>query len=237
MHRILIVEDDPDLRELLSYDLAQEGFEVEAAERGAEALRICQRRVPDLILLDLMLPDYSGIEICQALRRWPETQDVPIIFLTACGGESDRIRGLEVGANDYMSKPFSMRELVLRVQSLLKRRSAPAPGPSPAVAPGMAPISPTRVANRELLRVWEGFAGNHMDRREWHEAGEIWRAILARFTRDLSSEEESMIRRQITSCEQGLGGAAGTGAGMTIDLDPSAKDPGTAAPGPPDRGA
>jgi CheY-like chemotaxis protein len=231
MHRILIVEDDPDLRELLSYELAHEGFGVDAAERGAEALRICQRRVPDLILLDLMLPDYSGIEICQALRRWPETQDVPIIFLTACGSESDRIRGLEVGANDYMSKPFSMRELVLRVQSLLKRRSAPAPGTTAGASPAAAPlasISPTRVANRELLRVWEGFAGNHMDRGEWREAGEIWRAILARFARDLSGEEESLIRKQIITCDRGLGVT-----GPDIDLNTGAS---TAAPGTPDRG-
>jgi DNA-binding response OmpR family regulator len=194
MRRILIVEDDPDLRELLSYELQREGFAVDAAEFGADALRICQRRAPDLILLDLMLPDYSGVEICQALRRSPETQDVPIVFLTACGSESERIRGLEVGADDYVSKPFSMRELVLRLQSLLKRRA-------PAVS---ASISPTRVVNRELLRVWEGFAGNHMGRGEWREAREIWRAILARFEGDLSAEEGALVRRRIDACDRAL---------------------------------
>jgi DNA-binding response OmpR family regulator len=156
--------------------------------------RICQRQSPDLVLLDLMLPDYSGIEICQALRRSAGTQELPIVFLTACGSESDRIRGLEVGADDYVSKPFSMRELILRVQALLKRRSTLPSGP----------ISPDRVANRERLRVWEGFASNHMGRDEWREAREIWRAILARFESDLSSSEAALVRAQLDACDQAL---------------------------------
>jgi len=197
MRRILIVEDDPDLRELLGYDLTQEGFEIDATELGAEALRICQRRPPDLVLLDIMLPDYSGIEICQALRRSAETQDVPIVFLTACGSETERIRGLEVGGDDYVSKPFSMRELVLRIRGLLKRQNT---------IP-VAPLSPTRAAHRELLRVWKGFATNHMERREWREAREIWRAILARFERDLSSDELASIHTLIADCERALGAA------------------------------
>jgi DNA-binding response OmpR family regulator len=205
MHRILVVEDDPDLRELLTYELVHEGFAVDAAELGAEALRVCQRRAPDLVLLDLMLPDYSGIEICQALRRSPETQDVPIVFLTACGSESERIRGLEVGADDYVSKPFSMRELVLRIQALLKRRSAAAVASAASAAiPPMSPISPTRVYHRELLRVWEGFAGNHMRRSEWREAREIWRAILARFEGDLASGEVMLIQGRIQDCDRAL---------------------------------
>jgi DNA-binding response OmpR family regulator len=200
MRRVLVVEDDPDLREVLTYELKREGFEVDATGLGADALRICQRRAPDLVLLDLMLPDYSGIEICQALRRSPATQDVPIVFLTACGSESERIRGLEVGADDYVSKPFSMRELTLRLQALLKRRGA-----TPvATTSSIAPISPTRIANRELLRVWEGFATNHMGRGEWREAREIWRAILARFPGDLSSEESATVSRWITACDQAL---------------------------------
>ena len=194
MRRILIVEDDPDLRELLGYDLAQEGFEIDATEFGAEALRICQRRPPDLVLLDIMLPDYSGIEICRALRRSVETQDVPIVFLTACGSEVERIRGLEVGGDDYVSKPFSMRELVLRIRGLLKRQSAVA----------VAPLSPIRAAHRELLRVWKGFATNHMERREWREAREIWRAILARFEGDLSPDELSAVHTSIADCERSI---------------------------------
>jgi DNA-binding response OmpR family regulator len=205
MRRILIVEDDPDLRELLEYELAQEGFDVDATGLGAEALRLCQRQTPDLVLLDLMLPDYSGIEICLALRRSPETAEVPVIFLTACGADADRIHGLEVGADDYLTKPFQMRELVLRIQALFKRTDRrPAPVP--------APISSERVVHRERLRVWEGFAANHVGRKEWREAREIWRAMLARYESDLSPGELTRVRAQIESCERAMGASA-PGAG------------------------
>ena len=199
MRRILIVEDDPDLRELLAYELAQEGFGVDATGFGAEALRLCQRRTPDLVLLDLMLPDYSGLEICRALRRAPETEDVPIVFLTACGADADRIQGLEVGADDYMAKPFQMRELTLRIQALLRRTDPRAAAPPPLVS--------DRVVRREQLRVWQGFAANHMGRAEWREAREIWRAILARFEGDLSPVELTRVRAQIDGCERALTGA------------------------------
>jgi two-component system phosphate regulon response regulator PhoB len=195
MRRILVVEDDPDLRELLTYDLTHEGFAIAATDLGAEALRLCQRDVPDLVLLDLMLPDYSGIEVCRALRRSPETKDVPIVFLTACGADADRIHGLEVGADDYVSKPFQMRELVLRIQALLKR----------AEVRTVAPISPRRVVHREQLRVWEGFAANHMGRAEWREAQEIWQAILTHFEGDLSPAELTRVREQIDGCERAMG--------------------------------
>jgi two-component system phosphate regulon response regulator PhoB len=198
MRRILIVEDDPDLRELLSYELSQEGFGIDATAFGAEALRLCQRQTPDLVLLDLMLPDFSGLEICRALRRAPETEDVPIIFLTACGADADRIQGLEVGADDYVSKPFQMRELTLRIHALLRRTD-----PRAAAAP---PLLSDRVVRREQLRVWEGFAANHMGRSEWHEAREIWRAILARFESDLSPIEVSRVRTQIADCERAIAG-------------------------------
>jgi len=194
MRRVLIVEDDPDLRELLSYELAREGFDVDATALGREALRLCRRRTPDLVLLDLMLPDYSGIEICTALRRSPETRLVPIIFLTARHTEAERIHGLEVGADDYVSKPFSMRELLLRIHALLKRTAEPT-----EVA-----ISPVRIAHREQLRVWEGFAANHMNRGEWREAREITRAILARFEGDLSPDETARVQKQLDDCERAL---------------------------------
>jgi DNA-binding response OmpR family regulator len=195
MRRILVVEDDPDLRELLSYQLADEGFAVDATALGKEALRICRHRPPDLVLLDLMLPDYPGSEVCLALRRARETREVPIVFLTACSSESERIRGLEVGADDYLSKPFNMRELILRVQALLKRAKGS--------ANATISLSPARVAHREQLRVWEGFASNHMQRAEWREAREIWRAILGRFEDDLSPGEQAHVRRQIEDCDQG----------------------------------
>lgn len=199
MRRILIVEDDPDLRELLTYELTHEGFSVDAAGLGAEALRFCHQQTPDLVLLDLMLPDFSGLEICRALRRSPETEDVPIIFLTACGADADRIQGLEVGADDYVSKPFQMRELTLRIQALLRRTDPRVVAPPPLVS--------DRVVRREQLRVWEGFAANHMGRAEWQEAREIWRAIIARFESDLSPVEVSRVRAMIDGCDRALLGA------------------------------
>jgi DNA-binding response OmpR family regulator len=189
-----VVEDDPDLREVLRYTLAGEGFNVDATAFGAEALRLCQRRPPDLVLLDLMLPDYTGIEICLALRRSAPTADVPIVFLTARHSESERIRGLEVGADDYVSKPFNMRELILRIHALLKR----------TLSVPVIPLSPERVFNREQLRVWEGFATNHMRRGEWREAREIWRAIRQRFEKDLSPAELGHVEGRITDCDLGL---------------------------------
>jgi len=194
MRRVLIVEDDPDLRELLSYELAREGLDVDATALGREALRLCRRRPPDLVLLDLMLPDYSGIEICLALRRSADTRRVPIIFLTARHSEAERIHGLEAGADDYVPKPFNMRELVLRIQALLKRTAEPTD----------IMISPARIAHREQLRVWEGFATNHMSRAEWREAREISRAILARFESDLSPDELMRLQRQIDDCDRAL---------------------------------
>jgi DNA-binding response OmpR family regulator len=213
MRRILVVEDDPDLRELLTFNLAREGFDIDAVERGGEALRRCRHSPPDLVLLDMMLPDCSGLEVCQALRRSPDTGGVPIIFLTACRTEPERIRGLEVGADDYLSKPFNMRELILRIHALLKRsteRAERAEGrdrDAPSERGERTPptnISPQRVAHREQLRVWNGFAANHMSRAEWREAREIWRAILSRFEADLSNSEVIGIKGQIDDCERAL---------------------------------
>lgn len=120
MASLLIVEDEADLRETLEYFLASQGFEVRGASRGAEALRIVRSAPPDLLLLDLMLPDISGSDVCRQLRSEPRTANLPIVILTARGGEGDRIRGLEMGADDYLVKPFSLRELVLRLQAILR---------------------------------------------------------------------------------------------------------------------
>ena len=123
--KILVVEDEADIRELLRYNLAQEGFTVEEAGDGAEALDRIGRRAPDLLLLDLMLPQMSGLEMCRRMRSNPETAKLPILVVTAKGAEVDRILGLEMGADDYVVKPFSPREVVARVKALL-RRSNPA---------------------------------------------------------------------------------------------------------------
>lgn len=118
---VLIVEDETALVELLRYNLEQSGFRVGVAGDGEEALALVQEDVPDLILLDWMLPLMSGIEVCRQLRRQTSTANVPIIMLTARGEEGDRIRGLDAGADDYVAKPFSPTELVARIRAVLRR--------------------------------------------------------------------------------------------------------------------
>jgi len=122
--KVLVVEDEGDIRELIRYNLSQEGFAVEEAADGAEALDRIDRRLPDLLLLDLMLPRMSGLELCRRLRSEPATASLPIIILTARGAEVDRVLRLELGADDYVVKPFSPRELVARVKAVLRRATA-----------------------------------------------------------------------------------------------------------------
>ena len=119
--RILLVEDDRALVELLVYHFEREEYDVRTTPDGEDALLMARESAPDLVILDWMLENLSGIEVCRRLRRMPETANVPIIMLTARGEESDRIRGLETGADDYVTKPFSPRELVARVQAVLRR--------------------------------------------------------------------------------------------------------------------
>ena len=119
--KILVVEDEPDIRKLVQYNLAQDHFTVLEAEDGEQALKILKRDKPNLVILDLMLPGLSGLEVCRALRQHPETARLPILMLTAKAGEADKIIGLEMGADDYLAKPFSPREMVARVRALLRR--------------------------------------------------------------------------------------------------------------------
>lgn len=123
--RILLVEDDPALVELLTFHFQREEFDVDTTADGEEALLLARESPPDVVILDWMIEGVSGIEVCRRLRRAPETAAVPVIMLTARGEEADRIRGLETGADDYVTKPFSPRELVARVAAVL-RRSRPA---------------------------------------------------------------------------------------------------------------
>jgi len=118
---ILVVEDEDSLATLLHYNLEKEGYEVTAAGDGEEALTLVSEKLPDLIVLDWMLPKVSGIEVCRRLRARTETRNVPIIMLTARGEETDRIRGLDTGADDYVVKPFSMSELSARMRAVLRR--------------------------------------------------------------------------------------------------------------------
>jgi DNA-binding response OmpR family regulator len=127
MSRILVVEDDPDIAELIGHYLANAGHEPEVLSTGAEVMATARRSVPDVLILDRMLPGLDGLEICRAMRSEPHTAAVPIIMLTARAEESDRIVGLELGADDYITKPFSPKELVARVNALLRRTRRHAP--------------------------------------------------------------------------------------------------------------
>jgi len=121
MARILIVEDERDLHEVLDYNLRQVGHEVMVATSGREGLRIARESKPELVLLDLMLPDISGTEVCRQLKDGGDTRGMAVIMLTARGEEIDRVVGFELGADDYVAKPFSIRELLLRIQAVLRR--------------------------------------------------------------------------------------------------------------------
>ncbi len=123
--KILVVDDEPDAVELVEFNLRGAGFDVITAGNGDEALKKARTYAPDLILLDLMLPEVDGLEVCKILRRDSATSALPIIMLTAKAAELDRVLGLELGADDYVTKPFSPRELVLRVKNLLRRRTEP----------------------------------------------------------------------------------------------------------------
>lgn len=124
-NRILLVEDDEDIRQLLTFTFEAAGFDVVTRSDGQEGLNAAMEEKPDVVILDIMLPTMSGLDICKTLKRDSETEDIPVIMLTARGEEVDRIVGLELGADDYVVKPFSPRELVLRARAVLKR-NAPA---------------------------------------------------------------------------------------------------------------
>lgn len=124
---IFIVEDDPDIFELLSYHLTREGYEVSGAVRGDQALPEILRRKPGLVLLDLMLPGLGGLELCRLLKGKPETAAIPVIMVTAKGEESDVVVGLEMGADDYIVKPFSIKVVLARVHAVLRRREKTPP--------------------------------------------------------------------------------------------------------------
>src|SRR5437764_4676648 len=125
MKRILLIEDDADLFSLLKYNLEKEGFSLSGLETGKGAIEFCRKARPDLILLDIMLPDSDGLDICKGIRKDPTLAAIPIIFLTARASETDRIVGLELGANDYVVKPFFVRELIARIKLQFRSQTAP----------------------------------------------------------------------------------------------------------------
>src|SRR5437867_11218981 len=141
---VLVVEDEPDIRRLVVLHLERDGFRCRTATSGSDALREVKTAIPDLVVLELMLPELDGLEVCRRLRRDTSTASLPIIMLTAKSDEVDRVVGLEVGADDYVGKPFSPKELVARVRAVL-RRAHPDPA-SPVLSVGPVTLDPTRHA-------------------------------------------------------------------------------------------
>lgn len=128
--RVLVIEDEPDIIELLQYNLEREGFQVFSARDGESGVSEAQKRKPSAILLDLMLPRVDGLEVCRQLRSLPGTRDIPLLMVTAKGEETDVVLGLELGADDYITKPFSPKEVVARIRAVLRRASRAAAGGS-----------------------------------------------------------------------------------------------------------
>jgi two-component system phosphate regulon response regulator PhoB len=151
MARILVVEDEADIRQILAWNLGQNGYEVLLAERGGQALSMAREARPDLVLLDLMLPDISGLEVCRSLKQDASLRSVPVIMLTARSEEIDRVVGFELGADDYVVKPFSVRELVLRIQAVIRRTQAA--GAATAGSESELRFGRLR-ADRQAHRVW-----------------------------------------------------------------------------------
>lgn len=131
MARILVIEDERDLQKVLDFNLRQAGHDVLSALRGRDGLRLAHEHRPELVILDLMLPDVSGTEICKSLKRDPKTHGIPVLMLTAKGEEVDRVVGFELGAEDYVVKPFSIRELLLRIDVILRRSRGEQAGQPP----------------------------------------------------------------------------------------------------------
>jgi two-component system phosphate regulon response regulator PhoB len=148
-YRILVVDDEPDITALVAYHLAKAGFRVSTAANGPDALKAAREEKPDIVILDLMLPGISGYDILAELRKREETKDVGVILLTARREETDRIRGLTLGADDYLTKPFSPQELSLRVRALLRRLAAPPVTAGSTLAAG--PITIDRSAHRASI--------------------------------------------------------------------------------------
>jgi two-component system phosphate regulon response regulator PhoB len=149
MAKVLVVEDEADIQQVLDYNLRGQGHTVFCTGRGEEGLRIAREKRPDLVLLDLMLPDVPGTEVCKRLKGDKATQGIQIVMLTAKGEEIDRVLGFELGADDYVTKPFSVRELMLRVQAILRRSTPPAEA-APTVEFGKLRV------DRAAHRVWVG---------------------------------------------------------------------------------
>jgi two-component system, OmpR family, alkaline phosphatase synthesis response regulator PhoP len=141
---VLVIEDDEDIQELVSYNLSKEGYQTTCVGSGEEGLKTVKLKLPNLVLLDLMLPGIDGLEICKLIKADPKTQHIPIVMLTAKGEESDVVTGLELGAEDYITKPFSPKVLVARIRTILRRKGKPAATDETAVSIHELTIHPGR---------------------------------------------------------------------------------------------
>src|SRR4051812_43166688 len=178
MARVLVVDDEPDIRESLVEALRIAGYAVSGAATGSAALAACRQECPDLVLLDQMLPDIDGLEVCRRLREGPNTRRVPIVFVSARTGEKERVRGLAAGADDYVVKPFSGAELVLRIRAVLRRAT-----------PIELSLPPLWIRMRDQYRVLNGYAEIHLARSEWRDCLEVSRSILSNCEEALTSVE------------------------------------------------
>jgi two-component system phosphate regulon response regulator PhoB len=194
MFRVLVVDDDADINEAVRAGLNLAGFDAVGALTGEAALAETDRCCPDLVLLDQMLPDIDGAEICRRLRASPRTRRIPLVFLTARAGEEARIGGLALGADDYIVKPFSMQELVLRIRAVLRRAT-----------PVELQLPPGWVRLRDQFRVWNSYAEIHQARGEWRDCLELSRSILHHCEGALSPGERAAIYRRLAICAENLG--------------------------------
>jgi DNA-binding response OmpR family regulator len=194
MARVLVVDDDSDINLALQAALRIAGYEAEGALTGATALAACERDCPDLVLLDLMLPDLDGLEVCRRLRAAPATARVPIVFLTARTDEATRVRGLAVGADDYVVKPFSTQELLLRIRAVLRRAT-----------PVEMTLPPLWIRMRDQFRVWNSYAEIHLARGEWRDCLEVSRSILHNCEEALTPTERTQLYERLSVCAEHLG--------------------------------
>ncbi len=171
MANILVIEDEPDLLQVLDYNLTQAGHTVTCVAQGYPGLELARKELPQLILLDLMLPDVSGTDVCRLLKERADTKSIPVIMVTARGEEIDRVVGFELGADDYVVKPFSVRELLLRIQAILRRNKRD----SEIEASDMVEFGRLRI-DRGAHRVWVERPGDRADGLGVSLAGDALRA-------------------------------------------------------------
>ena len=178
---ILVIEDDPDIVELLRYNLERESYRVTSAVTGSDGLAAVQQERPDLVILDLMLPEISGFEVCRRLRKDSETQNLPVIMLTARSEEADVIAGIELGADDYIKKPFSPRELVARVGAVM-RRAAYVEAPAPSIEDGTLEFGSLTIdaASHRVQRAGEDLPVTHLEFKLLHYLASHPRRVYSR---------------------------------------------------------